>query len=197
MLKGSVPLKSDLHVDPVGVLDVQAGIGVVFDARAALHHIARSGFLGEARYADREVIDNSGRALMIERDQRPGVSEANDSERLVLADHREAEHFFIEVDGTLQIRDLNADMVDVRGLEVDLCLGGGSRSGGSSGRQQRESADELSTAERALLELSHKIGDDRFHGGFLSLEGQTWRQDYRASAVNVRSSEDRKFPPGV
>ena len=79
------PAKRDLHVDPVGVLDVQTGIGVVFGARTTLCHIAGSGVLGETGYPNREVIDNAGGALMVERDQRPGGTEANNSERLVLA----------------------------------------------------------------------------------------------------------------
>src|SRR5438309_1442706 len=70
----------NLHVDPVGVLDVQTGIGVVFGARATLCHIAGSGFLRETRYPNREVIDHAGRALMVEGDQRPGGAEANNSE---------------------------------------------------------------------------------------------------------------------
>jgi len=81
---------------------------------------------------------------MVERDQRPGGAEANDSVRLVLADHRETKHFLIEIDGPLQIRDLNADMVDVRTLEIDIFLGGGSRSAGS---QHRETSNQFSTAE--------------------------------------------------
>src|SRR6266478_757948 len=83
------PLRKDLHVDPVGILDVQPGIGVVFRTRTTLCHIACSRFLAETGYPDREVIHNSGRALMIERDQRPGIAEANNSVRLVLADYRE------------------------------------------------------------------------------------------------------------
>ena len=47
-----------------------------------------------------------------ERDQRPVITEANNSERLILANHRETKHFLIEIDGTLQIRNLNADVVD-------------------------------------------------------------------------------------
>jgi len=69
---------------------------------------------------------------MVERDQHLGVAEANDSARLVLADHREAEHLLIEVDGTLQVRDMNADMVDVRAFEIDVFLGD---CGGSTGSQ--------------------------------------------------------------
>src|SRR5258708_7751327 len=147
------PLRKDLHVDPVGILDVQAGIGVVFRTRTTLCHIARSGFLAETRYPDREVIHNSGRALMVERDQRPGDTEANNSMRLVLADHGETEHFLIKIDGTLQIRDLNADMVDVRTLEIDVFLGGG---GGCAGSQHRETSSQLAAGERALLEAGQK-----------------------------------------
>lgn len=81
---------------------------------------------------------------MIERDKRPGGTEPNNSERLVLADHGETEHFLIKVDGTLQIRDLDADMVDVRGLEIHVFLGSG---GGSTGSQHREALNQLSPAK--------------------------------------------------
>ena len=91
-------LRKDLHIDPVGVLDVQAGIGVVFRISIALLQIACRGVLAETGNADSEVIHNSGRALMVERDQSPGVTEANNSERLILADHGEAEHLLIEID---------------------------------------------------------------------------------------------------
>jgi len=136
-------------------------IGIVTDAASALGQIACGGFLGETGYANREVIDNFGRALTVQRDQSPVRTETNDSERLVLADDGEVEHFLIEVDGTLQVRNLNADMVDVRGLEIDIVLGSsGRRSGGC---HHRETSNQLPTAEGALLELAHKIGNDRFH----------------------------------
>src|SRR5207237_9846815 len=120
--------KRDLHVNPVGVIDVQTVIGIVSDTRTMLGQITRGRLLGETGYPDREVIDNCGGALTVERDQRPVITEANNSERLILADHRETEHFLIEIDGTLEIRNLNADVVDVRGLEIDLVRRGGGRS---------------------------------------------------------------------
>src|SRR5262249_33510327 len=55
----------DLHVDPIRVLDVQTSIGVVQRRRAALHQVARSGFLAETGYPDREVIDNPGWTLLV------------------------------------------------------------------------------------------------------------------------------------
>src|SRR5213593_3593906 len=172
------PLKRDLHVDPVGIVDVQAMIGIVTDTAPALGQIACGGFLGETRYADREVIDNFGRALTVQRDQSPVRTETNDSQRLVLADDGEVEHFFIEVDGTLQVRNLNADMVDVRGLQIDIVLGSpGRRSGGC---QHRETSNQLPAAEGALLELAHKIGNDFFHDDVLSLGGRLFAPYYRA-----------------
>ena len=77
---------------------MQTRIGVIQRSCSTLHRIAGSGLLGETGYPDREVIDNSGRALMIERDQRPVVAEANNSERFVLANQREAEHLLIKID---------------------------------------------------------------------------------------------------
>src|SRR5215813_3195004 len=102
-------------------------VGIVTDTASALGQIACGGFLGETGYANREVIDNFGRALTVQRDQSPVRTEPNDSERLVLADDGEVEHFLIEVDGTLQVRNLNADMVDVRSLEIDIVLGSAGR----------------------------------------------------------------------
>src|SRR5262245_35249544 len=156
------PLIKDLHIDPVRILDVQAGIRIVLRGCAALSHIAHSGFLAEARYPDRKVVHNSGGALTIERDQRPVGAEADDSERLVLADHGEAEHLLIEFGRALQIRNLDADMVDLGSLEIDVLLGGGGRSARS---QQRETSNQLSPRERSVFEASHKIGNDRFHVG--------------------------------
>jgi hypothetical protein len=68
-------------------------------------------------------------------------------------------------------------MVDDRGLEVDIFL---SRGRGAAGSQHRETSDQLSTAERTVLEAGQKIGNDRFHGDFLSLEKWGWQQDCRA-----------------
>jgi len=61
---------------------------------------------------------------------------------------------------------MNADMVDVRAFEIDVFLGNGDRSVGS---QHSETGYQLATAERALLEARDEIGNDRFHGDFLSL----------------------------
>ena len=75
---------------------MQAGIPVVLRARTPLYQIAGSGFLAKTGYPDRKVIDNSGRALPVKRDERPGGPEANNSKRLILADDREAKKFLIE-----------------------------------------------------------------------------------------------------
>src|SRR5712671_790508 len=104
----------NLHVDPVGILDVQTGIVALQGSRTTLCQIARSGFPVETGYSDREVIHDAGRASAVHGDQHLGVDEANDSAGLVLANHREAEHLLVEIDGTLQVRDMNADVVDVR-----------------------------------------------------------------------------------
>src|SRR5881397_4305933 len=103
-------------------------IRVVFRRSAALSHIARGGFLAEAGYPDRKVVHNSGGTLLVERDQRPVGPEADNSERLVLTDHGEAEHLLIELGRALQIRDLDADMIDLGRLEIDVFLGSGGRS---------------------------------------------------------------------
>jgi hypothetical protein len=51
---------------------VQAGIGVILGIPIMLLQIARRGFLAETGNADCEVIDDSGRVLMVERDESPG-----------------------------------------------------------------------------------------------------------------------------
>src|SRR5207302_11382405 len=54
-------LRSDLHVDSVGVLDVQTGQVALQGSRAALGQIARDRFPREAGNPDREVIHSAGR----------------------------------------------------------------------------------------------------------------------------------------
>src|SRR5262249_6145871 len=125
---------------------------------------ARSGFPAETRYPDREVIDDAGRTAMIERDQHLGVAEANYSAGLVLAYHGEAEHLLIEIDGALQVGDVNADVVDIGVLEIDVFLRGGRR---CAGGEHCEPSNQVSTVERAVFEASDEIRNDRFHGGFL------------------------------
>jgi hypothetical protein len=156
-----------LHVDAVGILDVQARIWVLQWSNPMLGEVARGGFTVETRHPDREVIHNSGGALTIERHERPAVAEADDPERLVLAHHRETEHLLVEVNGTLQVRDLNTDMVDVSAFEIEALLG---RRGRSARSQQREALNEVPAAQRAFLKTGQQIGNDRLHGSFLSLE---------------------------
>jgi len=106
---------------------------------------------------------------VVERDQRLGVAEPNDldSALFCLARYSKPEHLPIEVDGALQISDLNADMVDVRSFEIDIFLSGGSR---AACCQHRETLNQFSTGERAFLEAGYKIGDDRIHGDFPYLD---------------------------
>ena len=75
------------------------------------------------------MINSAGRAPMVERDQRFGVAESNNfnSSLFCLAHYGKAEHLPIEVDGPLQVSDLNADMVDVRSFESVVFLSGGGR----------------------------------------------------------------------
>ena len=67
-----------------------------------------------------------------------------------LAHDGEAEHLLIEVDGALQVGDVDADMIDVGGLEVDGLLGGSGGAPGSS--QHRETLRQLAAGKRALFE---------------------------------------------
>ena len=64
-----------------------------------------------------------------------------DSQRLILVDHREAEHLLVKGDRSLHVGDLNADMVNVRALEIDFFLSG---SRGSAGGKQREAPHQVS-----------------------------------------------------
>jgi hypothetical protein len=79
---------------------------------------------------------------------------------LLLAHHLEAEHPLIEIEGALQVRRADADVVYGRALEVDIVR---SRGGGSTGGERRKTRDQLPAAQRAFLEVSQKIGNDRFH----------------------------------
>jgi hypothetical protein len=66
---------------------------------------------------------------MVGRDEPLGVAQTNYAARLVPANHGEAEHLLVELDGPLQVRDMNADVVDVRVFEIEAILG---RGGGCS-----------------------------------------------------------------
>src|SRR6185436_3348121 len=112
------------------------------------------------RYPDRKVVDNASRASMVDGDQNPAIAKANDF-RLGPANHRKAEHFLIKLDGTLQIRNMNADVIDGCILKLDLILSGGGR---SAGRQQGEAGNQFSTAQRAFLVAGQELGNDQFHG---------------------------------
>src|SRR5712671_4011622 len=128
------------------------------------------------------MVDCSGRTSMVEGDQhRLAVAEANDF-RIGPAHHREPEHLLIKRDGTLQVRDMNADVVDIRGLKLDLIL---SRGGGgpSTGSQQRETGDQVPTTQRALFKAGYEIGNDRFHDEPLSL-AKSRAKRRRAKAPN-------------
>src|SRR5262249_54380998 len=100
----------------------------------------------DAGNPDREVIYSAGRASDIERYQCLSVAEPNNFYAALfrLADYCETEHFLIKIDGSLQISDLNADMVDVCGLEVDVVLRTCCR---SARGKHRETLDQVSTGE--------------------------------------------------
>jgi hypothetical protein len=157
----SLCLLRNLHIDPVGVFDVQTGIVTLQGIGAALRQIARGGVPAEPGDSNGEVIHGAGRASMVERDEHVGIAEAYYAARLILADHREAEHLLVELDGPLQIRDMNADMIDVRVFEIEALLGSGGR---SAGGQHRQALNQFSTAERALLEARDEMRNDGFHG---------------------------------
>ena len=79
---------------------------------------------------------------------------------LLLAHHLEAEHSLIEIDGAPQVRSVDADVVYGCARKVDVVR---SRGGGSTGGERRKTRDQLPAAQRAFLEVSQKIGNDRFH----------------------------------
>src|SRR5437870_5532991 len=108
---------------------------IFFRCRAEVSYVASVGVLAESGSLERNELHNAGRALTVERNKRPVGPDADNSERLVLADHGESEHFLIKIDGALHIRDLDADMVDLSTLEIDVFLGGGDRSARSQHRK--------------------------------------------------------------
>src|SRR5207248_5936936 len=108
----NLPLRN-LHVDPVGILDVETGIIALRRSRSTLCKITRIRLRVETRNPDREVIDQCRTSAIIERDQHARIAQANDALRLVLADHSEPEHLLIKSGGPLQVCDVNADMVDI------------------------------------------------------------------------------------
>src|SRR6516162_5520886 len=125
----------DLHIDPVGILDVQPCIVALQRCRTALLQIAFDSRPVEGRYPDREMIHDPGRPSVIERHQHVLVAEANDLAWLLLAHHLEAEHPLIEIDGALQVRRVDADVVYCRALEVNVVR---SRGGDSTGGEHRK-----------------------------------------------------------
>jgi hypothetical protein len=82
------------------------------------------------------VINDSSGALTIERNQDLVGAEADDSQRLILVDHREAEHLLVKGDRSLQVSELNAKVVDVRAVKLHFFLGDSS---GSTGGEDSES----------------------------------------------------------
>jgi hypothetical protein len=60
-------VRKDLHVDPVRVLDVRAGIGGILRIPITLQKRAADSLL--KRGTDCEVIDDSGRALRVDRER--------------------------------------------------------------------------------------------------------------------------------
>src|SRR5215472_453264 len=113
-------------------------IGIVQRNGASLLQVTSCGLFGVLRHPDCEVINDPCRTLTIERNQHLVGTEADDSQRLILVDHREAEHLLVKSDRSLQIGDLNADMVDVRALEIELFLSG---SRCSTGGEQRKASN--------------------------------------------------------
>src|ERR1051326_3837726 len=103
--RGDLSPLRNLHVDPVGILDVETGIVALQGHSATLREIARRGGRVEARDADREVVDRASRTSEVDRHQYLAVAEANDV-RICPADHGKSEHLLIEVYGALKVRDL-------------------------------------------------------------------------------------------
>jgi hypothetical protein len=58
------------------------------------------------------------RLIKIERDKHFVFAEVGYAARLMLADHREAEHLLVEMDGPQQVHKMNADVVDVPVFEI-------------------------------------------------------------------------------
>src|SRR5215470_1786836 len=94
-------LRTDLHLDPVGINHVEPR-NIIFERLDAVpREILHRHVLVVTRYSDREMVDYSGRAFAVERDKRCGVAKANDVARRLGAHDLEAEHFLVEFGRTL------------------------------------------------------------------------------------------------
>src|SRR5580704_12807321 len=130
---------NNLHVEPFRILDVKTRVHVLFGARPVQLQFARDRFLIEVLHANREVVDEARRTLVVKRNQRLGDPEAHDFVVFVLAHHSKTEKLLVEINGTLQVVDLNADVIDFYAFETGVLKSGDSRSARS--RKHRQALD--------------------------------------------------------
>jgi len=92
-------------------------IQVVFRIRPACFQLPRHGVLVEVLDPDGEVIHQACGTPVVQRDEhlRPH-SQAHDFVGLVFTHGRQSEHLLIKSDGTRQIADLDAHVVNLRGF---------------------------------------------------------------------------------
>src|SRR5882757_1234561 len=102
----------DLHRKAVRILNVEARVDVLPGRRAAIEQVLRHRLAIEILDADREMIDDRLRAGAPQRYEGPLEAEPHDLVRLVLAQHRQAEHLLIEVCRPLQVADREGDVAD-------------------------------------------------------------------------------------
>src|ERR1700756_3926303 len=118
-------------------------------------------------HANREVVHDASWALVVKRNQCLGDSEAHDFVLLVLAHRSKTEKLLVEIDGTLQVVDLNADVIDFYAFETGLLKPGDSRAARRG--KHRQSLDQFSPRECSFFETCHKIGNHRFHAASFRL----------------------------
>jgi len=146
----------DLNAHAFRILDVEARVEIVFRSYAELLQLPGHRFAIELLDADREMVHQAGRALVVKRNQGLRHAEAHDFVGFILADYRESENLFIKGDRPRQIGDLNAHVVDPRPFDDGALLGQGGRRGGRRG-QHGETLHQLTAREPALLESAHQI----------------------------------------
>ena len=110
----------DLDIYSFRVFDMKTGVQVVFRRSSPFVQLARDDFPIEPLDADRKVIHQASGALVMERNQNLSRPETHNLVRLVLTHNRQAEHPLIKGNGTRQITDLDAHVVNLSPLDAGL-----------------------------------------------------------------------------
>src|SRR5579859_1647268 len=84
------------NTDSFRIFDMKSRIEVLLRIGSTFFQFPRYHFLVELLDSDREVIHQTGRALVMQRDQHLPLPQAHDFVGLVLAHHRQSEHLLIK-----------------------------------------------------------------------------------------------------